>query len=274
MKNTKAIKCFKKEFGQLNHFLLTTVIGLNALNVYNITKPPPGLSVSWNPKNLNNSANRSRGFVLKSFLYTIVNSIEMYFNLIENQKPIYIEDKTFTEIFDNRHIFIKTKNIIDYFKISSIESILIKLIIQYRNKIVHYKATNTLEQNDIDELINAKNEIEQKYCNLDINIVLDKFEKVKSPSLKEIASFNHIVHEIIYEIDSNIVAKSNMNNYYEVKALKYLLKTNDKIRKKYFNPEKLNKNMIINVLRTNCSIEESDIKDINKLLSIKKEDIT
>ena len=68
MNATKAKKKFKKRFGQANHLLITTLVGLDSIESGKIVEKPSEFSTSWNPMEPKRSAERARMFVLQSFL--------------------------------------------------------------------------------------------------------------------------------------------------------------------------------------------------------------
>ena len=107
---TKAKKEFKKRFGQANHLLITTLIGLDSIESGNITRKPEGFSTSWNPKDPKRSAERARIFSLQSFLGWAVESLEMYLTEL-NRKPKELESGELTVIFSKagRSIYQKAK---------------------------------------------------------------------------------------------------------------------------------------------------------------------
>jgi len=58
---TKYYKSFKNQIGHTNHQLLTILVGLDAVRVGTAIKPVD-LPAEWNPRNVEESAKRSRRF--------------------------------------------------------------------------------------------------------------------------------------------------------------------------------------------------------------------
>ena len=114
MTKSPAKKEFKERFGQANHFLITALVGIDAIQSGMITKKPTGFSTTWEPKDPKKSANRSRIFILKSFLAWAVESLEMYMTEL-NRKPKLLESDRFTELFSKagQSIYKKTIFIAD-----------------------------------------------------------------------------------------------------------------------------------------------------------------
>lgn len=67
LNHSVAQRQFKKRMGQANHFLITILIGLDEVSK-GLVKKPDTLDVSWNPKDVKASAERSRVYALNSSL--------------------------------------------------------------------------------------------------------------------------------------------------------------------------------------------------------------
>lgn len=89
--NSFNYKCFKKNIGQANHFLITVLVGLDGLEDHEEINIRSSFRTTWNPKNRIASIARSREFVKKSSLAWIIDCLDSY--LIEcNTKPKLIYD--------------------------------------------------------------------------------------------------------------------------------------------------------------------------------------
>ena len=160
MKRTIARKEFKEQFGQSNHFLITSLIGLNIIEKSEEIIKPEEFSTSWNPKDKNNSARRSRSFLLGSFLSYAVDGVDMYLSLL-NKKPKVIEDPEFSLLFDSagQSVYKKVVGIESYFKIDKTLTCLVFLMITWRNNIVHAMADNKLEPSQEKHLLRHQQDI-------------------------------------------------------------------------------------------------------------------
>ena len=70
--NSRAYKKFKTEVGQANHFLITIIIGLDA--VEDGAQKKESFNTTWNPRNVKASVGRSRHYAIKSALAWIVDN--------------------------------------------------------------------------------------------------------------------------------------------------------------------------------------------------------
>ena len=80
-----ALKKFKNEIGQANHFLITILIELNGVKSGKVVKNDE-FDVALNPRDIIASANRSRIYTIKASLAWAVDCLDMYLRLC-NRKP-------------------------------------------------------------------------------------------------------------------------------------------------------------------------------------------
>lgn len=141
IEKSKNLKVFKKEIGQANHFLITILVGLDGIKNGNIDLNEE-FRTSWNPKDRVVSTERSRAFAKKSTLAWIVDNIDMYFSM-GNEEPKIMRDELITIMDKNsRSVYRKFTSIIEYYNINYIDSAFVDLIICWRNRLMHYKADN------------------------------------------------------------------------------------------------------------------------------------
>lgn len=93
MQITKARKIFKNKFCQANHFLITSLVWVDWIKEWIITKKSDSFSTSWNPRNKVQSAIRTRSFLLELFLWKAVDSLEVYLKLLYRKPNLYFSNK-------------------------------------------------------------------------------------------------------------------------------------------------------------------------------------
>ena len=71
--NSRAFRKFKTEMGQANHFLITIMIGLDA--VEDGAEKRESFKTTWNPRNRTNSVVRSKAYAIKSALAWTVDNL-------------------------------------------------------------------------------------------------------------------------------------------------------------------------------------------------------
>lgn len=215
MDNSVAKKSFKKEFGQVNHFLITTLIGLDSIKEYNVTEKPSSFSTCWNPRDIERSVNRSRVFVQELFLGRAVECLEMYMKLID-RKPSIIESTELQSLFDRANISIYKKVVFigDFFEIDPVLVGLMEFLITWRNRVFHYDIDNIIRGKSSGILSLNKDIIKSKFAGLDIERLKVSWENNNGFSFKETASFIKATHDFVSEVDKHLIANMNFVRYY------------------------------------------------------------
>lgn len=233
MKITKARRDFKKRFGQANHFLITTLIGLDAIETGEIKGKPSSFSTSWNPKDKSRSAQRTRIFTLQSFLGWAVESLEMYLTEL-NRKPKELESEVFNSLYSNagQKIYKKAIKIGDETKIDPVLVALMEVLITWRNYTFHYDIDNQIRPESLKILQDEKVRIMGEYCGLDIDILKETWEKGRDFSFKETASLINATHRYVQAIDSYVLENLDIERYVK-ESIEIHLKESKKSLQKY-----------------------------------------
>lgn len=214
MTKSPAKKEFKERFGQANHFLITALVGIDAIQSGIITKKPAGFSTTWEPKDPKNSANRSRIFVLKSFLAWAVESLEMYMTEL-NRKPKLLESEKFTELFSKagQSIYKKTIFIADEIKIDPMLIALMEVLITWRNYTFHYDIDNEIRDSSLQYLISNSEELKNRFSGLEISMLKKTWESKGDFTFKETAALIKATQDFVSAIDEYALKELNMEKY-------------------------------------------------------------
>lgn len=214
MRETKARKTFKKRLGQANHFLITTLVGLDGIESGIITEKPEDFHTSWNPKNLKSSASRSRGFVLKSFLGWAVESLEMY--MVElNRKPKELYSEKFTQIYSNagQSIYKKVVGVGEEAGVRASLIGLMEVLITWRNHVFHYGIDNEIRPCSLVTLSTNKEAVKDEFCGLDIDIMKETWESGRDFTFKEAASLIRATQKFVEELDEFVLNHLDIDRY-------------------------------------------------------------
>ncbi|MEA4967684.1 MAG: hypothetical protein VB048_06155 [Bacteroidaceae bacterium] len=235
------MKKVKKHIGRANQFIITLIIALNLLKKTDDAKIIPEIleetHTSWAPKNKDNTIELSRSFLMLSVLNRAVDSLDTYIALSLKKPVLFQNTSLVNKLNGQKWISEKIASIFDYIPIDQKIQSFIRLIIKWRNSVVHYKAENILLDTDLSVMKSNQSWYQEKFQNLDINILISKFNAMNSkPTLKEITSIFRCIHMILQEIDSHELFE--INSYEDKKEL-YLknlidtcFSTPDKNRKK------------------------------------------
>ncbi len=274
MNTTPAKKGFKKRFGQANHFLITALVGIDGIQSGIITEKPESFSTSWNPKDQKRSADRTRVFMLKSFLGWAVESLEMYMTEL-NRKPKLLYSETFTSLFSKagQSVYKKTIYIADEIEIDPILIGLMEVLITWRNYTFHYDIDNEIRKQSIDYLIDKAQEVKTRFSGLDIAQLKNTWENGSDFTFKETASLIKATQDFVAEIDKYIINNIDKERFF-IEAIENHFKYKNKSQLRYisFGHEKRSK--YLKVLLQNIAgaedIEEGVLDKIHeKLMPVK-----
>lgn len=199
---TGHLKHFKNLIGQTNHYLITILIGIEGVRTGKVTKGD-SFNVSWNPVSIEDSSRRSRRFVRNSALSWAIDSLDAYIGYLRKH-PFKFNDIELNKVLNtDRSIFNCLNEIIRFtsYKVDLPLS-LVHMGIQWRNNLVHYHANNILDQQYTSFIRNIKNkDIQERFCGLDPQLMLENFNDKQSPSFKEVAAIVQSIHYLVLEID-------------------------------------------------------------------------
>lgn len=208
LNHSVAQRQFKKRMGQANHFLITILIGLDEVSK-GLVKKPDTLDVSWNPKDVKASAERSRVYALNSSLAWIIDNFDSY---VQNckRKPCLIENKKLSEELDSADRRVNDKFKVFFNKYTSNKDLrlygaLVALGIQWRNVTTHSEANNELDDEYEKILLDNKEWYSENFCHLDVDKALDSFKSHKNPTLKETTSIIKAVLRFVEIIDAELL---------------------------------------------------------------------
>jgi hypothetical protein len=94
-------------------------------------------------------------------------------------------------------------------------------MIQWRNNLTHTRAENTLRVAMKDIFTKNKDTIRNNYRNLDIDIMLQKFNQHDYPDFKEVAGLLKATHLFVDEVDFHVVNDCHIRRYVAARLKKY-----------------------------------------------------
>ncbi|PKP13535.1 MAG: hypothetical protein CVU08_04775 [Bacteroidetes bacterium HGW-Bacteroidetes-3] len=269
MKASPAKKEFKNRFGQANHFLITALVGIDGIQTGIITEKPESFNTSWNPRDTKRSADRTRVFILKSFLGWAVESLEMYLTEL-NRKPKLLESETFTSLFSKagQSVYKKTILIADEIKVDEILITLMEVLITWRNYTFHYDIDNEIRESSMQCLIDKSEEVKTRFSGLDIIQLKKTWENGGDFTFKETASLIKATQDFVSAIDSYVLSNLDYERFLIEITQKHFSESEMSL-KRYYSFDKEKKEKYLKVLLQNIA-GESELND-NILKSIMKE---
>lgn len=209
---------FKQRIGQVNHFLITALIGLDGVKSKKFTLPEE-FSTSWNPRSVERSAERSIRFILDASLSWVVDNLDSYF-IEASRKPSIIEDENLRNDYDGsgRYVNKRFKLFFNETRKSNSEvekyAALVALAIQWRNNTVHFGANNELDGEYRILLMKNKDYYMDEFRHLDIEEMLKSFDsKDGHPSFKEVTSMINAIHKYVECVDERLLKSLDIERF-------------------------------------------------------------
>lgn len=268
MNSTKAKKDFKKRFGQANHLLITTLIGLDSIESRKVTEKPSDFSTSWNPIEPKRSAERARVFTLQSFLGWAVESLEMYLTEL-NRKPKELESEQLTVIYSSagRSVYKKAIHVGEHAKVDPLLTALMEVMITWRNYTFHYDIDNEIRPESKALLTKSNDRIKAEFCGLEIELLKKTWENKGDFTFKETASLISATHKFVSAIDLYAISNINYEKYI-TDALVLNFKGNNKAKQKLKSlPHDKKLRFLSNSIVQILGIEEKENQTMEKYLS-------
>lgn len=216
--HTKARTDAKKLLGDNNHLLITLLIGVEGVRTGQVTKSDK-FNVTWNPKDLESTARRSRRFARAAALAWAVDALDAYLGALSNSK-IYDLSVILPEINDQltqRSVYKKLEAIEDALDLApSVELSLSHLAIQWRNNLIHSTAENELDTPHrvlIREKLKSDEKKPNSFGNIDGDRLLKDFNNDGHPTFKAVAAFIQSINTLIEVVDCTIISKIKLDSY-------------------------------------------------------------
>jgi hypothetical protein len=215
LNESPARRRFKDLLGQANHLLITILVGLRAVELRLITEAPADLHTIWNPRDPVASASRSRVMLLGMTLVRATDAIDAYISW-SRRAPSLIQSTGLQREIDGAHQSVLQKFNSVKRQISALDLVvcaIIEVMIVWRNRSVHSLADNEVSSEATAVLIANKERIRNEFSGLAIDRLFEDFERERSPTFKEIASFIRAAHLFVERMDQQLISQLNTRTY-------------------------------------------------------------
>ena len=215
MKQTPARRQFKRMAGGTNHFLITILIGLDAVRTGRAERGP-SFSTSWAPHDVVRSANRSSEFAIKALMSWTVDALDSY-ALALNKKPFLLQTPADRNALGavGRSVAGRTDWLAARFRLLSEPSYALTAVaIVWRNRLVHSRAENVVAA-PVRELIEATAaEIARDYQGLDVKVLLADLSQGRVPKFKEATALVRAVQTFVEHLDQQVLQILELNPFF------------------------------------------------------------
>lgn len=252
LNRTQARWAFKDLLGQANHFLITILVGLNGVRNGSV-KLEADFRTSWNPKNVKNSADRSRVFVLDLALIRAIDALDTYM-MMSARKPCALPDTEFTKKMDGTGRSVARR--LDVFdnQLESLEAhqkAILSVAIEWRNRRVHSLANDKIDRQTLQDILAQAATFRDQYSGLDVKELIAHFNAGDAPTFKEAAAVIRLAHEAVAHFDEILLRQLPIESYLSDALLQLLEgrdgKASKAIQKTWDHPKKDRK--VIRLLR-------------------------
>jgi hypothetical protein len=204
LSDSPARRVFKSQLGNANHLIITSLVGLDAVERQIVTEIPADIHAAWSPKDPIASARRSRRLILDMALVRAVDALDIYIRH-SNRKPFLIEDSALRDKINaaGRRVFMKFKAILDYHPcLDPVLCALVEVMLIWRNKSAHDEADVEIADSVKYILREHRTHILDNYKGLDSELLISGYENNRPPTFKEIASFIHATQDFVCALDN------------------------------------------------------------------------
>lgn len=209
---TPARKAFKTRAGQNNHFVVTVLVGLDAVRTGEATLSDE-FSTSWSPHDPARSADRSRAYVLTTSLAWITDLVDVYRKRV-SRTPGLLSAATVRRIEKHEGRAKKLRELAKELGVDESSSeLLVALGIHWRNRIVHSDATDHLNGRVRAELLRQEELIAERHRGLIVDQTIARAERGDAPTFKDVTSIIAAAHQVVQDIDSVVVESLAPDDY-------------------------------------------------------------
>lgn len=218
LRRTSARKVFKQNHGQANHFLITLLVGLDAVRD-GVATPADTFSATWVPLDRERSADRTRDFALRSTLASTIDAVDSYIRLlVPAPSPIAaLGVRKQLDELGNQQLAHRVSAIAGVAEDLQIEVDLIALAVLWRNSLVHFVSDPVLDEECERRLIDAEDVVHARYQGLGVSELIDRFRRHSgkvAPRFKELAGFNAAAHTLVRSVDSAILSQMVASDFF------------------------------------------------------------
>lgn len=213
IKVSPARRNFKEMLGQNNHFLITIMVGLDAV-AKGEARRSDDFSTTWAPQDVEQSARRSREFAYKALTAWLTDSIITYIRNLFVDPAIVTDPEIAKTVMAAESLGERIQAIASVCgENAKTETLLVRTAVIWRNRLVHYQPRDKVDRALTVALLHRGQEIASDYRGLDIERLLDSIGRGHAPTFKEVTSLVQAAHRFVQQIDGQLLQKSDLDRY-------------------------------------------------------------
>ncbi|SDJ08329.1 hypothetical protein SAMN05444157_1647 [Frankineae bacterium MT45] len=222
-----ARRAFKAMAGQNNHFLITLLVGLSAVESGSADLPTE-FRTSWAPHDRHRSATRSREFAIKAALAWLVDALDAYVRNLGRPPAVSTEemranldasDKAMQGVSGRLQVIAAATG-----QERSAEAVLMELAIVWRNRLVHQHASSQVRKATEKAATALAPRYLDDYQGLVVGDLLERLKRktATSPTFKEVAAIIRAAHRFVERTDLYLLTHLDADSYLREVLRQYL----------------------------------------------------
>lgn len=221
MKTSPARRAFKEMLGQNNHFLITIMVGLDAVACGD-AQLGAEFSTRWAPRDPIQSAQRSREFACKALTAWLVDALSAYVRSL-CATPTIANSELVDKIKAADSLDAKIQTLTqDCGQGSSTATFLARVAVTWRNRLVHSQPRDKIDRALSAPLLERSMEIASTYQGLDVGRLLDSIKNNHSPTFKETTALVRSAHVFVEIVDSLLLQRTDLDHYVRQILIEYV----------------------------------------------------
>jgi len=227
MLESPARRAFKEMTGQNNHFLITILVGLAAVED-GTAMLRPEMRTSWAPRDSIRSAARSREFAIKAMLAWLVDAIDTYIRMLARDPIVAnpeVLDSIQIAIDEEEGIAGKVRRVAAATgQARSAEAVLVEMAITWRNRLVHLQSKSKISKPLIKDSLTHAAQFTESYRGLVIEDLIKRAQRqpATAPTVKEITAMVRAAHKFIERVDGYLLTDLDLERYLRETLYQYL----------------------------------------------------
>ncbi len=212
---TPALRQFKSQTGQNNHFIITILVGLHQIEREDVA-PDPEFSTQWSPRDRVNSARRSREYTLQSSLTWLVDQLNsLRAGLLATPTAFSQSERQRVQSRDtSRDKLDELRKMLSVDATSDFR--LCELAITWRNRLVHSEDTDRRVSSSLKtNLLAHDSKIRARHRGLDVADCISAYNQGRAPTLKAVTSFVQAAQEFATALDQATVRRVSAEEFVE-----------------------------------------------------------
>lgn len=206
---------FKNLLGNANHLIITTLVGLDAVERGLVQEVPEDLRAAWSPIDPVSSAKRSRRLLLDMALIRAIDAIDVYLREAV-RKPTLLHADSLRRDLDaaGLSIFAKLQAVEKHCPgVDPLPLALIFLMVAWRNRSAHSEADRDAPQHHLDILKARSEELSGRFRGLDAGMLLSGYDAMRPSTFKEVASLINAAHHLVAELDLHLLSNLTVDRF-------------------------------------------------------------